>query len=157
MTPWTIAHQAPLSMEFSRQEYYWNGLPFPSPGDLPHPGIKPRFHTLQANFTNWATREATTTACIVNNHYEHFLLLLLQFNAKRTGAKKNWASLMAQMVKNLPAMQETWVQSLGWEDALEKGMATHPLQYSCLENSMDRGAWRPTVCWFAKSRTQMSN
>ena len=53
---------------------------------------------------------------------------------------------MAQMVKNLPAMQETWVQSLGWEDALEKGMATHPLQYSCLENSMDRGAWRPTVC-----------
>ena len=39
-TPWTVAHQAPLSMRFSRQEY-WNGLPFPSPGDLPHPGIKP--------------------------------------------------------------------------------------------------------------------
>ena len=39
-TPWTIAHQAPLSMEFSRQEY-WSGLPFPSPGDLPDPGIKP--------------------------------------------------------------------------------------------------------------------
>ena len=38
---------------------------------------------------------------------------------------KEWASLMAQMVKNLPAMQETWVQSLGWEDPLEKGMATH--------------------------------
>ena len=39
--PWTVAHQAPLSMEFSRQEY-WSGLPFPSPGDLPDPGIKPR-------------------------------------------------------------------------------------------------------------------
>ena len=39
-TPWTIAHQAPLSMGFSRQEY-WSGLPFPPPGDLPHPGIKP--------------------------------------------------------------------------------------------------------------------
>ena len=38
-TSWTVAHQAPLSMEFSRQEY-WSGLPFPSPGDLPHPGIK---------------------------------------------------------------------------------------------------------------------
>ena len=38
-TPWTIAHQAPLSMEVSRQEY-WSGLPFPSPGDLPNPGIK---------------------------------------------------------------------------------------------------------------------
>ena len=36
-----------------------------------------------------------------------------------------WASLVAQMVKNLPARQETWIQSLGWEDPLEKGMATH--------------------------------
>ena len=47
----------------------------------------------------------------------------------------SWASLMAQLVKNLPAMWETWVQSLGWEDPLEKGKA--PLQYSGLENSMD--------------------
>ena len=37
----------------------------------------------------------------------------------------SWASLVAQLVKNLPAMQETWVPSLGWEDSLEKGMATH--------------------------------
>ena len=37
----------------------------------------------------------------------------------------SWASLVAQMVKNLPAMQETWVRSLGWEDPLEKGKATH--------------------------------
>ena len=40
-TPWTIAHQAPLFVEFSRQEY-WSGVPFPSPGDLPNPGIEPR-------------------------------------------------------------------------------------------------------------------
>ena len=40
MTPWTVAHQAPLSMGFSRQEY-WSGLPLPSPGDLPSPGIEP--------------------------------------------------------------------------------------------------------------------
>ena len=89
---------------------------------------------------------------------------------------------MAQTVKNLPAMQETPVQFLGWEDVLEKGMATqssihlirgsevkasacnaedlglipgsgrspgegngNPLQYSCLENPMDRGAWWATV------------
>ena len=38
--PWTAAYQAPPSMEFSRQEY-WSGLPFPSPGDLPNPGIEP--------------------------------------------------------------------------------------------------------------------
>ena len=40
VTPWTVAHQAPLSMGFSRQEY-WSGLPWPPPGDLPDPGIKP--------------------------------------------------------------------------------------------------------------------
>ena len=39
-TPWTVAHQAPLSMEFSSQEY-WSGLPFPLPGNLPHPGTEP--------------------------------------------------------------------------------------------------------------------
>ena len=45
--PWTVAHQAPLSTEFSRQEY-WSGMPFPSPGDLPDPGIKPGSPALQA-------------------------------------------------------------------------------------------------------------
>ena len=48
---------------------------------------------------------------------------------------------MAQLMKNLPAKLETQVQSLGREEPLEKGMATH----SCLDNSMDRGAWRATV------------
>ena len=52
MTPWIIAHQAPLSMEFSKQEY-WCGLPFPSPGDLQKHGIKPRSPRLQADFTKW--------------------------------------------------------------------------------------------------------
>ena len=41
VTPWIVTHQVPLSMEFFRREY-WNGLPFPPPGDLPHPGIDPR-------------------------------------------------------------------------------------------------------------------
>ena len=47
-TPWTVAHQAPPSMRFFRQEY-WSGLPFPSPEDLPDPGIKPRSPALQAD------------------------------------------------------------------------------------------------------------
>ena len=47
-TPWTIAYQAPPSMGFSRQEY-WSGLPFPSPGDLPDPGIEPRSPAFQAD------------------------------------------------------------------------------------------------------------
>ena len=45
---WTVAYQAPLSMGFSRQEY-WSGLPFPFPGDLPNPGIEPKSPALQAD------------------------------------------------------------------------------------------------------------
>ena len=48
VTPWTVAYQAPPSMEFSRQEY-WSGLPFPSPEDLPNSGIEPGFPALQAD------------------------------------------------------------------------------------------------------------
>ena len=56
--------------------------------------------------------------------------------------------LVAQMVRHLPAMWETWVQSLGWEDPLEKEMAT-----SCLGNPMDGGAWQTTVHGVTKSPT----
>jgi len=48
VTPWTVACQTPLSMGFSRQEY-WSGLPFLFPGDLPNPGIKPRSPALEAD------------------------------------------------------------------------------------------------------------
>ena len=59
------------------------------------------------------------------------------------------------MVKNLPAMRETQVRSLGWEDSLEKGMAA-PLQYSCLENPMDRGAWQATIPGVARVRHDLA-
>ena len=48
VTPWTVTYQALRSMGFSRQEY-WSGLPFPSPGDLPNPGIEPRSPALQTD------------------------------------------------------------------------------------------------------------
>ena len=67
-----------------------------------------------------------------------------------------WASLVAQMVKNLPAMWKTWVQSPGWEDPLEKGMATH-FSILALRIPMDRGAWWATVLRVAKSWTQLSD
>ena len=63
------------------------------------------------------------------------------------------ASLVAQMVKNLPAMQETRVQSLGREDPLEKGVATRSSILQ--ENPMDRGAWQATVLGVAKSQTRL--
>ena len=55
-TPWMVARQAPLSMEFSRQEY-WSRLPFPSPGDLPNPGIKPAFPASPAMACRFFTTE----------------------------------------------------------------------------------------------------
>ena len=61
-------------------------------------------------------------------------------------------SLVAQMVKNPPAMRETWVRSLGWEDALEEGMATHS-SILAWRIPMDRGAWRTTVQGVTKSWT----
>ena len=66
-----------------------------------------------------------------------------------------WASLVVQMVKNLPAMQETWVRSLGWEDPLEVPMVTHSsiLAWSM---PMDRGAWQATVHGVTKSLTRLS-
>ena len=94
-------------MEFSRQEY-WSGLPFPSPGDLPDPGIKPRSSAFQAD------------------------------------------SLTSE-----PPRQQTQVQSLAWEDPLEKGMGTH--SKTCLENSMDVGAWWARVHRVKKSRTRLSD
>ena len=87
--PWTVAHQAPPSMGFSRQEY-WSGLLFPSPGDLPGPGIEPRSPALQADaLTDEPPRKPRV----------HI-------------------SLVAQMVKNLPVMQKTQDGYLGWEDPL---------------------------------------
>ena len=61
------------------------------------------------------------------------------------------------MVKNLPTKQETQVQSLNGENPPEKGMATYLLQYSCLENPMDREAWRDTVHGVAMSQTRRSD
>ena len=58
------------------------------------------------------------------------------------------------MVKNLPAMQETHVQSLGQEDPLEKGMGTHS-SILAWKNPMDGGAWQSTVHGITKSRTQL--
>ena len=80
-------------------------------------------------------------------HYQYFFFLkeykLMEYNVFAG------ATLVAQMVKNLPAVQETWVLSPGEGNG-------NSLQYSCLENSMDRGAWQAIVHGVAKTRTQRS-
>ena len=65
-------------------------------------------------------------------------------------------SLVAQSVKNPPAMLETWVQFLGWEDPLEEGMATHS-SILAWRIAMDRGAWQAAVHGVAESRTRLSD
>jgi len=65
------------------------------------------------------------------------------------------ASLVAQTLKNLPAMWETWVRFLGWEDTLEEGMATHS-SILAWRIPMDRGAWQVTVHRVTKHQTQLS-
>ena len=108
-TPWTVAYQAPLSMEFSRQEYL-SGLPFPTPGNLPHPGTKP---------TSLASPVLAGRVFTTGTTWE----VSIGTANRQTSLQR--ASLLTQMLKNLPAGQKTWFPSPGQEDPLEKGMATH--------------------------------
>ena len=68
----------------------------------------------------------------------------------------SWASLVTRLVKNPPAMRETWVQSLSWEDPLKEGLAAHS-SVLAWRIPMDRGAWWAIVHGIAKSRTGLSD
>ena len=81
-------------------------------------------------------------------------MIVLSVGENCPGSQK--CSLVAQTVKNLPAMRENWIQSLGWEDPLEEGMATHS-SILAWRITMDREAWRATVLGVTKSRTQQSD
>ena len=91
MTPWTVACQAPLSMGFSRQEY-WSGLPCPSPGDLPDPGIKPASPALQASLPSEPPGKSVCVCvcvcvCVLSNcgaRASLWWLLLVQSAGSRT-------------------------------------------------------------------------
>ena len=83
MTPWTVAHQAPPSMGFSRQEY-WSGLPFPSPGDLPHPGMEPRSPALKADAL---PSEPPGKSHVYNSHSRIRKQASLAFTRYRGGAE----------------------------------------------------------------------
>ena len=78
-TPWTVAHEDPLSMEFSRQEY-WGGMPFPPPRDLPNPGIEPMFPALEGGFFTseppWKPSGLFSRSCFNVNFLNPYCLLI---------------------------------------------------------------------------------
>ena len=78
-TPWTVARQAPLSIGFSRQEY-WSGLPFPYPGDLPKPEIKPRSLALEADSLPSET-PGNKEGNILNPGGEHFKKIDISYHS----------------------------------------------------------------------------
>ena len=104
-TPWTVAHQAPPSMGFSRQEC-WSGVPLPSP-------------IIYICLNHFAVHLKLTQHC------KSAILQTKIIFLKNTNLGGFWASLVAQMVKNPPVMREIWVRSLGWEEPLEEEMVTH--------------------------------
>ena len=120
--PWIVAHQAPLSMRFSRQGY-WSRLPFP-------------FYRESSLPRDW-----THVYCLAG---EFFTPEPLGKPKEGISMISKWASLVALLVNNLPAMQDTWVWFLGWEDPLKKGKDTHS---SIL-------TWNSKDCIVAKGRKE---
>ena len=147
-TPQMAAHQAPLSLGSSRQEHR-SGLPFTSP-----------MHASEK--WKWS-RSVMSDSSQPHGLQPTRLLRPWEFPGKSTGVGCH--CLVVQWLRIHLTMQETWVQSLGWEDPLEKGTGTHPsilgegngnpLQCSCLENSRDGGAWWAAVYGVAQSRTRL--
>ena len=129
-------------MGFSRQEY-WSGLPCPPPGDLLEPGTEPQSPALQADSLSFEPpikgSQINKSSCESFPHSSVGKEFACNAGdpGSTTGSGRSpgegtgyppqysWASLVAQLIKNPPAIWETWIWSLGWEDPLEKGKATH--------------------------------
>ena len=126
-----MAQQTPLSMGFSRQGY-WNGSPCPSPGDLPNPGIEPTSLTSPVSAGGFFIPSATWAALIYSTTLEIP------------------ASLEAQLVKNPPAMWETWVRSWVGKIPWRRERLPTPVFWP----GEFQGLYSP---WGRKSRTRLIN
>ena len=136
MTPRVVTYQVPLSVAFSRQEY-WSGLSFPSPGDLPDPGMEPESSALAGGFF---TTEPPEKPYII---YYIIIYISVAFPGGSDG--------------KAPAYNVGGPGSIpGSGRSLGEGNG-NPLQYSCLENPMDGGAWLAPVHGVTKSWTRLSN
>ena len=129
-TPWTVARQAPLCMGFSSQEY-WSGFPFPTLGDLPDPGNEPGSLVSPALAGGFFITEPPGKT--LGGWPEPF------------SSCRAWAD-----------SKSACMQILRLERSPEEGNG-YPLQYSWLENPMDRGDWGATGHWVAKTQTWLSH
>ena len=110
VTPWTVAYQAPLSMGFSRQEY-WSGVPFPSPVDLPDPGIEPGSSALQAN----ALPSEPPRLCIVFKiiYFSFLRALMHRVRSRCPPPKVKWLELHSLWTET-PRGEEQDNKGEGW-------------------------------------------
>ena len=148
-TPWTVVCQGPVSMGFPRQEY-WSGLPFLSPGGFPDPGIEPLSPALAGGFftteppgkPSVPSDDITPAVSKFSQNAVCCSFLCFDFPG---GSDGKASAYNAGDPGSIPGS--------GRSPGVENG---NPLQYSCLENPMDGGAWLATVHGVAKSRTRLS-
>ena len=131
VTPWTVAHQAHLSMGFSRQEYR-SGLRCPSPGDLPDPGIKPTSLYVSCRQVLYPLSHQGNSWYLINQS-PYFIPLGLSLGFPVGSAGKESACNVGDLGS---------IPGSGRPPGEGKG---YPLQYSGLENPMDRGVWEAKV------------
>ena len=136
-TPWTVAHHAPPSMGFSRQESC-SGLPFSSPGGLPDPGTESSSPELAGGFF---TTECVSCVFLIDVIYQ-VVQVLNCYGLNSGGSEVKASASNAGDLGSIPGSGRSPGEGNG-----------NPLQDSCLENPMDGGVWWATVHGVAKSRT----
>ena len=167
-TPWTVSHQAPLTMGFSRQEY-WSG--FPSPGDRPDPVTEPGSAALQVGFffTNWDTTEFPYFTGWLIIFCSFFFFFFFTFSTtshsvwdlssvNRDQICSPWSeSMVSWLLNHEESPQGNSSDITCTPQKVNIWFGKHPLLYACLKILWTRGVWCTTFFGITKSLTQLSN
>ena len=156
VTPWPVACQAPLPMGFPRQEY-WSGLPCPPPGDLPDLGIEPASPALQVGSLPmslhrrfWPEGPGSQPQANVSFKCRGSISKVIP---PPQASCLLLPSIPPRILKGAQRRSVRDICSIPGSGRSPGGGNGYPLQYSCLENPMDKGSWRATAHRVAKSQT----